>query len=91
LLGELPATAREALTRVDLEGQTQHAAAADVGISVSGMKSRVQRGRRQLRDLLERCCQVDVDRTGAVAAYRPTGAGCGCGGPSVSATADQRC
>jgi RNA polymerase sigma-70 factor (ECF subfamily) len=95
LLGELPVSAREALTRVDLEGQTQQAAAADAGISVSGMKSRVQRGRRQLRELLERCCQVDVDRTGAVAAYRPAGDGdgdgCGCGGPSVPATGQRGC
>jgi RNA polymerase sigma-70 factor (ECF subfamily) len=47
---------------------------------VSGMKSRVQRARRQLKDLLEQCCSVGLDRTGAVTSYRPTGqAACGCG------------
>jgi RNA polymerase sigma-70 factor, ECF subfamily len=79
MIGELPATAREALTRVDLEGQTHQQAAAQLGLSVSGMKSRVQRARRQLRDVLQQCCTVALDRTGAVASYRPTGQGaCGC-------------
>jgi RNA polymerase sigma-70 factor, ECF subfamily len=80
LMAELPATARDALTRVDLEGQTHHQAAAELDLSVSGMKSRVQRARRQLRDLLQECCEVGLDRTGAIAGYRPTGqAPCGCG------------
>ncbi|MBA3396016.1 MAG: hypothetical protein H0T89_25520 [Deltaproteobacteria bacterium] len=35
-----------------------------VGISVSGMKSRVQRGRAQLRELFERCCEIAVDARG---------------------------
>jgi RNA polymerase sigma-70 factor, ECF subfamily len=80
MLEELPATAREALTRVDLDGQTHQQAAADLGLSVSGMKSRVQRARRQLRDVLTQCCAVALDATGAVAGYRPTEQGsCGCG------------
>jgi RNA polymerase sigma-70 factor (ECF subfamily) len=84
LLRDLPPTARDALTRVDLEGQTHHEAAGQLGISVSGMKSRVQRARRQLRELLEGCCAVQVDRVGAVAGYRPTSGTCGC-----SSEADQ--
>ena len=79
LLDNLPDTAREALTRVDVEGQTHQAAATDLGLSVSGMKSRVQRARRQLRDQLQQCCTVRLDATGAVTSYRPTGqAACGC-------------
>jgi RNA polymerase sigma-70 factor, ECF subfamily len=66
LLSELPPAARDALTRVDLEGQTNQEAATQLGLSVSGMKSRVQRARRQLKDLLEQCCTVGLDRTGAV-------------------------
>ena len=80
MIGELPQTAREALTRVDLDGQTHQQAAAQLGLSVSGMKSRVQRARRQLRDLLQQCCTVGLDRTGAVTSYhpaRPTRCGCG--------------
>ena len=81
MLHELPPAARDALTRVDVDGQTHQQAAAQLGLSVSGMKSRVQRARRQLKDLLQQCCTVGVDGAGAVADYRPTGqAACGCGG-----------
>jgi RNA polymerase sigma-70 factor (ECF subfamily) len=79
MLLRLPPTARDALSRVDVDGQTHHQAADQLGISVSGMKSRVQRARRQLRDLLEQCCTVGLDGVGAVASYRPTEPACGCG------------
>jgi RNA polymerase sigma-70 factor (ECF subfamily) len=79
LVEELPAKYRDALVAVDLEGRTHHEAAGAAGISVSGMKSRVQRGRRHLRDLLTECCAVHLDRDGAISAYRPApGSGCGC-------------
>jgi len=78
LLGELSPASRDALARVDLDGQTHAEAAAQLGISVSGMKSRVQRARRQLKELLTGCCQVDVDRAGSLSGYRPNGAPCGC-------------
>ena len=60
---------RQAITLVDLEGVTQHEAAARLGLSVSGMKSRVQRGRRQLRDMLEACCTIELDQRRGVAGY----------------------
>ena len=60
---------RQAVTLVDLEGLAQHEAAARLGLSVSGMKSRVQRGRRQLRDMLEACCVIALDRRRGVADY----------------------
>jgi len=60
---------RRAVTLVDLEGLTQHEAAERLGLSVSGMKSRVQRGRRQLRDMLEACCVIALDRRRGVADY----------------------
>jgi len=57
---------RQAITLVDLEGMSQHEAAALLGLSVSGMKSRVQ---RQLREMLEACCVIALDRRGGVADY----------------------
>ena len=60
---------RQAITLVDLEGMAQHEAAAQLGLSVSGMKSRVQRGRRQLRDMLEACCVIVLDQRRGVADY----------------------
>ena len=80
MLDMLPEQARDALTRVDLEGQTHQEAATALGLSVSGMKSRVQRARRHLKAVLQQCCTVSLDHTGAVAGYRPTGQrGCGDG------------
>ena len=78
MMGALNPTARDALTRVDLEGQTHRQAAAQLGISVSGMKSRVQRARRELKDRLVSCCQVATDSTGAIADYAPKAGACGC-------------
>ena len=78
MMGALHPNARDALTRVDLEGQTHRQAAEQLGISVSGMKSRVQRARRELKEQLTSCCQVHTDRTGAIAEYVPKARTCGC-------------
>jgi RNA polymerase sigma-70 factor, ECF subfamily len=69
MLQRLSSEYREAVTLVELEGLTQNAAAKRLGISVSGMKSRVQRGRRQLKDLLEQCCAIQLDRRRSVTDY----------------------
>ena len=84
LVGELPELGREALRRVDIDGETQADAARQLGISISGMKSRVQRARRQLKDLLTGCCHVDVDATGGVSGYRASAPSCGCGDPAAA-------
>ena len=78
LLAQLPEIYRDALERVDLAGQSHHAAAAELNISTSGMKSRVQRARHQLEQLLIDCCAVQLDRLGAVTSYRPNSGTCGC-------------
>jgi RNA polymerase sigma-70 factor (ECF subfamily) len=80
MVQRLPDDYRRALELVELGGHTQAAAAAREQISLSGMKSRVQRARRQLKTSLLQCCKVAVDARGAVMsceAHRPTGAGCG--------------
>lgn len=53
---------REAITLVELDGLTHQQAAAKLGISLSSMKSRVLRGRQQLRKLLDECCLIELDR-----------------------------
>jgi RNA polymerase sigma-70 factor (ECF subfamily) len=57
----LPSPYREALTLTELQGMTQGQAANMLGISLSGMKSRVQRGRQRLRAALEECCHIALD------------------------------
>lgn len=61
------------------EGLTQIEAASRAGLSLSGMKSRVQRGREQLRERVLACCEVDLDRRRSIARFESRGAGCGCG------------
>jgi len=67
----LPSPYREALTLTELEGLTQKEAAIMLGVSLSGMKSRVQRGRRHLRKALEDCCHIAIDARGRVMSCEP--------------------
>ncbi|MGH9150789.1 MAG: sigma-70 family RNA polymerase sigma factor, partial [Acidimicrobiales bacterium] len=69
---------RVAVTLVDLDGYTHHAAAELTGISTSGMKSRVQRGRKKLAGLLQECCVIATTPTGAIADYTPRQGRCPC-------------
>ena len=69
LIDQLGKDYREALMLVELEGLTQQAAAQRIGISLSGMKSRVQRGRQQLKRKLDECCLIQLDGRHAVADY----------------------
>jgi RNA polymerase sigma-70 factor, ECF subfamily len=78
-LTRLPEVYREALTLTEIEGMTQADAAKRLGISTSGMKSRVQRGRRQLKRVLTQCCEIERDARGGLTAYRLRGESCGCG------------
>jgi len=67
----LPSPYREALTLTELEGLSQRDAAAMLGVSLSGMKSRVQRGRARLRTMLKACCDITVDVRGRVIGCEP--------------------
>ena len=65
-VARLPSPYREAITLTDLRGLTQLEAADVAGVSLSGMKSRVQRGRRMLRQFFEECCHLTIDARGRV-------------------------
>ncbi len=67
----LPSPYREALTLTELEGLSQKDAAAMLGVSASGMRSRVQRGRQQLREVFEECCHIALDARGRVLSCEP--------------------
>jgi RNA polymerase sigma-70 factor (ECF subfamily) len=80
LLEHLPPIYREALELTEFDGISQVEAAERLGLSVSGMKARVQRARAQLRDLLLDCCHVELDRRHAVTGIQPRRGPCGtCG------------
>lgn len=71
VLGELSAEDRLAITFCDLEGHAQQALADQLGISLAGAKSRLQRARQRLRRQLESACQVRFDACGAVCCFTP--------------------
>ena len=67
----LPSPYREALTLTELEGLTQKEAAEMLDVSLSGMKSRVQRGRQKLREALDGCCHIALDARRRVVECQP--------------------
>jgi RNA polymerase sigma-70 factor, ECF subfamily len=71
LVAMLPEAYRAAIELVELHGVSQVDAAAQLGLPVSTMKSRVQRGRAQLREMIERCCAIAVDARGHVVEVTP--------------------
>ena len=80
LIERLPPIYRQALEVVEIDGLSQPDAARRLGISVSGMKARVQRARQQLREQLLACCAVELDRRRSVTAIHAHGEPCGrCG------------
>jgi len=71
LVDRLPAKYRDALVLTEFEGRSQVEMATELGLSVRGAKSRVQRARTMLRDELLACCHFEFDRYGHVIDYEP--------------------
>lgn len=70
-VSRLPSPYREAITLTELQGLSQKQAAELVGVSLTGMKSRVQRGREKMRHMFEECCRISVDCRGRVVGCEP--------------------
>lgn len=77
-IARLPRDYRTALVESDLRGTPQKELAQKLGLSYSGLKSRVQRARRMVHDLLLECCHFDFDARGGVLDYRPRKGCCRC-------------
>ena len=82
MIGQLPEPYRQAIELTEIRGMTQIAAARLVGISVSGMKSRVQRGRGHLEGIIHAVCNIETDVRGHVIECDPRGPSCGALRPS---------
>jgi RNA polymerase sigma-70 factor (ECF subfamily) len=72
----LPREDRLALRLADLDGLPQKELASRWGISGTAAKSRVQRARRRLKEVLLECCHIEVDRRGNAIGYRPREGNC---------------
>lgn len=69
MVNELPDKYRNAIQLSEIENKTQKEVAEQEGISLSGAKSRVQRGRVMLKTMLHDCCQFEMNRENEVVAY----------------------
>jgi RNA polymerase sigma-70 factor (ECF subfamily) len=67
----LPPSMADALRWVDLEGLTHREVASRTGLSVPGVKSRVQRARSAVRDAVVRCCELDFSHPQGLVEYLP--------------------
>jgi RNA polymerase sigma-70 factor (ECF subfamily) len=71
---------REAVRWSGIDGLSQQEVAQRLGLSLSGAKSRIQRGRAMLKDALELCCRFEFDRRGGIVDCDPRSGGAVCRG-----------
>jgi RNA polymerase sigma-70 factor, ECF subfamily len=71
MMDDLPSGYCEALCLTELGGMSQKMYAEKIGISYSGAKSRVQRAKIMLKDMLMRCCHYQFDKYGTVIDIHP--------------------
>lgn len=76
MIGMLPENYREAVILSELRGLTQKEVAEVQGISLSGAKSRVQRGRALLKEMIADCCLLEFDHNGRLCDYERKGKDC---------------
>jgi len=69
---------KEAIMSTEFGNLTQKELAEKLGISLSGAKSRVQRGREKIKEALLDCCHFEMDRFGNVIDYQKKTSSCGC-------------
>ena len=76
MIESLPPADREAIDLSEIKGLTQRAASTRAGVTLSGMKSRVQRARRKLKAMLLDCCRIELDRRGGIVGHEPRDGAC---------------
>ena len=70
MINSLPDKYKEAVIMSEIEGLTQQEVADKQEISLSGAKSRVQRGRGMIKKLLGQCCRFAFDQRGNIVDYQ---------------------
>ncbi len=71
MIQSLPDGYRKAVQMAEIEELSQQDVADRLGLSLAGAKSRIQRGRGMLKDVLERCCSFELDVRGRVMGCDP--------------------
>jgi len=78
MIDRLPDLYRRAILLSEIENKTQKEVAQLEGISLSGAKSRVQRGRAMLKTMLGQCCTLELDRNASLISFEPNSKTTGC-------------
>ena len=76
MIERLPPRYRDAIVLSEIKGKTQKEVSQTQGISLSGAKSRVQRGRALLKEMLVDCCQLEYGHAGQVIDYNNKDGSC---------------
>lgn len=76
MIEQLPEKYRVAINLSEIEGKTQREVAELVNTSLSGAKSRVQRGRALLKSMLYDCCQIEINRNNQLISYEKKDRNC---------------
>jgi RNA polymerase sigma-70 factor (ECF subfamily) len=71
MIQHLPEPYREALMLAEIERLPQKEVAARQGVTLTCAKSRIQRGRILLRQMLFSCCHIELDRQGGMLNCEP--------------------
>lgn len=66
MVQSLPPMYRDALLKTEFLGISQKQLAEELGISYSGLKSRVQRAKEMLRTTILNCCDFKFDKYGNI-------------------------
>jgi len=69
MINELPGNYRKAIYLSEIEGLTQHKVADLMGLSVSGAKSKIQRGRKKVKAMLTDCCEIELDPKNRITSF----------------------
>lgn len=81
LVRRLPEKYGRPIELADFDSVPQADIARQLGLSLSGAKSRIQRGRMMLKQALLSCCEVELDGAGAPGAFELRSGACRRCGP----------
>ena len=76
MINSLPPKYKTVLINTELRKLTQKETAEKLGLSLSAVKSRVQRGREKIKDMMLECCHFEVNKFGKVLDYNPRCSSC---------------
>jgi RNA polymerase sigma-70 factor, ECF subfamily len=83
-IARLPENYRQAFELSEVQGLTQQETAQRLGISLGGAKSRVQRARTKLEEMILACCTLERDHRGSIVDHECRRGGCGCSATTTS-------